>query len=75
MFVRTHTLCTAMLADMHKSIDTSYGFLGKSALGKLQEQMGALTNICSVMSGAKALREAIRAPNSADNLVTSTCRK
>ncbi|RON46018.1 hypothetical protein [Pseudomonas frederiksbergensis] len=33
------------LDEMRKSIDSSYGFLGKGALEKLQEQMFGLANM------------------------------
>ncbi len=50
-----------MLADMRKSIDSSYGFLGKGALDKLQEQMAGLVDIRSgAMSSVEALRAAMR---------------
>lgn len=46
-----------MLAEMRKSIDSSYGFLGKSTLEKLQEQMAGLTDIRSrAMSSSEAMR-------------------
>lgn len=50
-----------MLADLRRSIDSSYGFLGKSALEKLQEQMRGLANIRSAISGTEAQQAAMRA--------------
>lgn len=51
-----------MLAEMRKSIDSSYGFLGKGTLEKLQEQMAGITDIrSSAMSSSEALRAAMQA--------------
>lgn len=40
------------LQELHQSIDSSYSFLGKSALEKLQEQMAGLSNIQSSIETA-----------------------
>lgn len=45
-----------MLADMSKSIGSSYGFLGKSTVEKLQEQMAGLVDFRSAQSGTKVMR-------------------
>lgn len=50
-----------MLGDLRKSIDSSYSFLGKGALDKLQEQMAGLANIRSSLAGAESLQAALRA--------------
>lgn len=51
-----------MLADMRKSINSSYGFLGKGVLEKLQGQMAGLVDIRSgAMSNTESLRAAMRA--------------
>lgn len=50
-----------MLADMRKSINSSYGFLEKGPLEKLQEQMAGLGNIRSAMPGTVAFQAAMRA--------------
>lgn len=49
------------LADMHKSIDSSYSFLGKGALDRLQEQMAGLAVLNSAMYGTEGLQKAMRA--------------
>lgn len=49
-----------MLADMRKSLDSSYRFLGKGALEKLQEQMAGLADIRNAMSGTEAMQAAMR---------------
>jgi hypothetical protein len=51
------------LADMRKSIDLSYGFLGKDTLNKLQEQMAGLVDIRKAMSAAEGLGEINRELN------------
>lgn len=50
-----------MLGDLRKSIDSSYSFLGKGALDKLQEQMAGLANIRSSLAGTESLQAALRA--------------
>lgn len=45
-----------LLDEMRKSIDSSYGFLGPSAVEKIQEQMSVLTNIRESLSASEALR-------------------
>ncbi|OZA27503.1 MAG: hypothetical protein B7X93_09000 [Hydrogenophilales bacterium 17-61-9] len=50
-----------MLTDMRKSLDSSYRFLGKGALDKLQEQMAGLADIRNAMSGTEAMRAAMLA--------------
>lgn len=50
-----------MLGDLRKSIDSSYSFLGKGALDKLQEQMAGLANIRSSIAGTESLQAALRA--------------
>lgn len=43
---------------MRKSIDTSYGFLGQTAVEKIQEHMSVLTNIRESLSASEILRAA-----------------
>ncbi len=50
-----------MLGDLRKSIDSSYSFLGKGALDKLQEQMAGIANIRSSLAGTDSLQAALRA--------------
>jgi uncharacterized membrane protein len=50
-----------MLADLRKSIDSSYSFLGKGVLDKLQAQMAGIANIRSSLAGAESLQAAVRA--------------
>lgn len=50
-----------MLGDLRKSIDSSYSFLGKGALDKLQEQMAGIANIRSSFAGTESLQAALRA--------------
>lgn len=50
-----------MLGDLRKSIDSSYSFLGKGALDKLQEQMAGIANIRSSLAGTESLQAALRA--------------
>jgi len=50
-----------MLGDLRKSIDSSYSFLGKGALDKLQEQMAGIVNIRSALAGTETLQAALRA--------------
>lgn len=50
-----------MLGDLRKSIDSSYSFLGKGALDKLQEQMADIANIRSSLAGKESLQAALRA--------------
>lgn len=50
-----------MLGNLRKSIGSSYSFLGKGALDKLQEQMAGLANIRSSLAGTESLQAALRA--------------
>lgn len=50
-----------MLGDLRKSIDSSYSFLGKGALDKLQEQMAGIANIRSSLAGSEFLQATLRA--------------
>jgi hypothetical protein len=50
-----------MLTDMRKSIGSSYAFLGKDVLERLQGEMAGLATIRSAMAGTGALQEAMRA--------------
>ncbi len=50
-----------MLGDLRKSIDSSYSFLGKGALDKLQEQMAGIANIRSSLAGTESVQAALRA--------------
>lgn len=50
-----------MLGDLRKSINSSYSFLGKGALDKLQEQMAGIANIRSSLAGAEYLQATLRA--------------
>lgn len=50
-----------MLGDLRKSIDSSYSFLGKGALDKLQEQMAGIANIRRSLAGTESLQAALRA--------------
>lgn len=50
-----------MLGDLRKSIDSSYSFLGKGALEKLQEQMAGIADIRSSLAGTESLQAALRA--------------
>lgn len=50
-----------MLADLRKSIDSSYSFLGKGVLDKLQAQMAGIANIRSSLAEAESLQAALRA--------------
>jgi len=47
-----------LLEEMRKSIDSSYSFLGQSAVEKIQEQMSVLTNIRESLSRSETLRAA-----------------
>lgn len=49
-----------MLGDLRKSIESSYSFLGKGVLDKLQDQMAGIANIRSSLSGAESLQAALR---------------
>lgn len=51
-----------MLGDLRKSINTSYSFLGKGALEKLQEQMSGIANIRSSLERAESLHKAYELP-------------
>lgn len=50
-----------MLGDLRKSIDSSYSFLGKGALKKLQEQMAGIADIRRSLAGSESLQAALRA--------------
>lgn len=50
-----------MLGDLRKSIDSSYSFLGKGALEKLQEQMAGIADIRGSLAGTESLQAALRA--------------
>lgn len=50
-----------MLGDLRKSIDSSYSFLGKGALEKLQEQMAGIADIRRSLAGTESLQAALRA--------------
>lgn len=47
-----------MLDEMRKSIDSSYGFLGRSAVEEIQAQMSVLSNIRESLSASETLRTA-----------------
>lgn len=55
-----------MLKDMRASLDSSYGFLGKSELEKLQQQMAGLADLRSAMSGTDHMQAAMRASGALD---------
>lgn len=50
-----------MLGDLRKSIDSSYSFLGKGALEKLQEQMAGIADIRKSLAGTESIQAALRA--------------
>jgi hypothetical protein len=50
-----------MLGDLRKSIDSSYSFLGKGALEKLQQQMAGIADIRKSLAGTESLQAALRA--------------
>lgn len=50
-----------MLEDLRKSIDSSYSFLGKGALEKLQGQMAGIADIRRSLAGTESLQAALRA--------------
>lgn len=50
-----------MLGNLRKSIDSSYSFLGKGALEKLQEQMAGVADIRNSLAGTESLQAALRA--------------
>lgn len=56
------------LADMRKSIDLSYGFLGADTLNKLQEQMAGLVDIRKAVSGVDGIGGFIRESSHRDIL-------
>jgi len=55
-----------MLGDLRKSIGSSYSFLGKGALEKLQEQMAGIADIRSSLAGTESLQAALRAASLPD---------
>lgn len=59
---------TKTLADVRKSIDLNYGFLGIDTLNKLQEQMAGLVDIRKTVSDAKGFGEIIRESSQRGNL-------
>jgi len=50
-----------MLGEMRKSIESSYSFLGKGALEKLQEQMAGIADIRKTLAGTDSIQAALRA--------------
>ena len=50
-----------MLGDLRKSINSSYSFLSKGALEKLQEQMAGIADIRKSLAGTESLQAALRA--------------
>lgn len=50
-----------MLGDLRKSIDSSYSFLGKGVLEKLQEQMAGVADISRSLAGTESIQAALRA--------------
>lgn len=50
-----------MLGNLRKSIDSSYSFLGKGTLEKLQEQMAGISDIRNSLAGTESLQAAWRA--------------
>lgn len=50
-----------MLGGLRKSIDSSYSFLGKGALEKLQEQMAGIADIRKSLAGTESIQAALRA--------------
>lgn len=50
-----------MLGNLRKSIDSSYSFLGKGVLEKLQEQMAGVADIRNSLAGTESLQAALRA--------------
>lgn len=56
-----------MLEDMRKSIGSSYAFLAKGTLEKLQDQVAGLADIRRSLSGTEALKEAMRSAGLSDN--------
>lgn len=50
-----------MLGEMRKSIESSYSFLGKGALEKLQEQMAGIADIRKTLTGTESIQAALRA--------------
>lgn len=61
-----------MLDDLRKSIGGSYGFLSKSSLEKLQDQVTGLADIRKSMSGTDALKEAMREIGRYDDVLKAT---
>lgn len=50
-----------MLGDLRKSINSSYSFLGKGALEKLQQQMAGIADIRKSLAGTESIQAALRA--------------
>ncbi|NWB91636.1 hypothetical protein [Pseudomonas agarici] len=61
-----------ILDEMRKSIDTSYGFLGQTAVEKIQEQMSVLTNIRESLSASETLRATLSDINASSDLQRAT---
>lgn len=55
------TLHEKILVDMRKSIASSYSFLEKGALEKLQKQMAGVADIRNALAGTDSIRAALRA--------------
>jgi hypothetical protein len=50
-----------MLGEMRKSIESSYSFLGKGVLEKLQGQMAGIADIRKTLAGADSIQAVLRA--------------
>lgn len=50
-----------LLGDMRKSIESSYSFLEKGALERLQEQMAGIADIRKTLAGTDSINAALRA--------------
>lgn len=50
-----------LLGDMRKSIESSYSFLEKGALERLQEQMAGIADIRKTLAGTDSIKAALRA--------------
>lgn len=55
-----------MLGNLRKSIDSSYSFLGKGVLEKLQEQMAGVADIRNALAGTESIQAALRTATLAD---------
>lgn len=56
-----------MLGDTRKSIESSYSFLGKVTLEKLQEQMAGIADIRKTFLGTDSIQAALRAATSQED--------